>query len=122
MVCLTGFMGSGKSTVGRLLAAQLAWHFYDLDTEIERHAGSPISQVFVNSIRSDCPATSRLTFVSRVAANPCEWPKKFWRLGFLVLRPVCSRAEIFRGHRLPEQSLNRSPDYDFAPALKCAPI
>jgi shikimate kinase len=46
MVCLTGFMGSGKSTVGRLLAAQLAWHFVDLDTEIERHTGMPISQIF----------------------------------------------------------------------------
>jgi shikimate kinase len=46
MVCLTGFMGSGKSTVGRQLAAQLAWHFVDLDTEIERHTGSPISQIF----------------------------------------------------------------------------
>jgi len=46
MVCLTGFMGSGKSTVGRLLAAQLAWHFLDLDTEIERLTGLPISQIF----------------------------------------------------------------------------
>ena len=46
MVCLTGFMGSGKSTVGRLLAAQLAWHFSDLDAEIERHTGLPISQIF----------------------------------------------------------------------------
>ncbi len=46
LLCLTGFMGSGKSTVGRLLAAQLAWHFVDLDSEIERHAGLPISQIF----------------------------------------------------------------------------
>jgi shikimate kinase len=46
MVCLTGFMGSGKSTVGRLLAAQLAWHFVDLDNEIERHTGLPIAQIF----------------------------------------------------------------------------
>ena len=46
MVCLTGFMGSGKSTVGRLLAAQLAWHFVDLDAEIERHTGLAISQIF----------------------------------------------------------------------------
>ena len=46
MVCLTGFMGSGKSTVGRLLAARLAWHFVDLDDEIERHTGLPISQIF----------------------------------------------------------------------------
>jgi len=46
LICLTGFMGSGKSTVGRLLAAQLAWHFVDLDVEIERHAGLPIPQIF----------------------------------------------------------------------------
>src|SRR6202049_3641743 len=46
MVCLTGFMGSGKSTVGRLLAAQLAWHFTDLDSEIERNTGLQISQIF----------------------------------------------------------------------------
>jgi shikimate kinase len=46
MVCLTGFMGSGKSTVGRLLAAQLAWRFIDLDSDIERHTGFPISQIF----------------------------------------------------------------------------
>jgi shikimate kinase len=46
VLCLTGFMGSGKSTVGRLLAAQLAWHFVDLDSEIERETGMQISQIF----------------------------------------------------------------------------
>ena len=46
MVCLTGFMGSGKSTVGRLLAAQLVWYFVDLDAEIERLTGLPLSQIF----------------------------------------------------------------------------
>jgi shikimate kinase len=39
-------MGSGKSTVGRLLAAQLAWHFADLDEEIEAESGLSISQIF----------------------------------------------------------------------------
>ncbi|HET6142933.1 MAG TPA: shikimate kinase [Candidatus Acidoferrales bacterium] len=47
MVCLTGFMGSGKSTIGRLLAAQLAWRFIDLDAEIERESGISISQIFL---------------------------------------------------------------------------
>src|SRR6202166_4028997 len=46
VVCLTGFMGSGKSTVGRMLAAQLAWRFADLDAEIERESGVSISQIF----------------------------------------------------------------------------
>ena len=46
VVCLTGFMGSGKSTVSRMLAAQLAWHFVDLDAEIESESGLSISQIF----------------------------------------------------------------------------
>jgi len=46
VVCLTGFMGSGKSTIGRLLAAQLAWHFADLDEEIEKSCGLSVSQIF----------------------------------------------------------------------------
>ena len=40
VVCLTGFMGSGKSTVGRMLAAQLAWRFADLDAEIRKIVGA----------------------------------------------------------------------------------
>lgn len=39
-------MGSGKTTVGKLLAAQLAWRFVDLDEEIERNVGLPISDIF----------------------------------------------------------------------------
>ena len=42
-------MGSGKTTVGKLLAAQLAWRFVDLDEEIERHAGLPIAEIFSRS-------------------------------------------------------------------------
>jgi len=43
---LVGFMGSGKSTVGRSLAATLKWDFVDLDDEIEREAGSKIAEIF----------------------------------------------------------------------------
>jgi shikimate kinase len=39
-------MGSGKTTVGRFLAAQLAWRFVDLDEEIEQQAGQSITQIF----------------------------------------------------------------------------
>jgi len=46
LACLVGFMGSGKTTVGRLLAAQLAWHFLDLDQQIEEQAGLTVSEIF----------------------------------------------------------------------------
>ncbi len=45
-IYLTGFMGSGKSTVGRALSAELGCDFYDLDAEIEHHAGKGISSLF----------------------------------------------------------------------------
>lgn len=43
---LLGFMGSGKSTVGRLLAQRLGWHFCDLDHRIEAAAGATIAAIF----------------------------------------------------------------------------
>lgn len=45
-IYLVGFMGSGKSTVGRVLADELGWSFFDLDDEIEGVAGSSISEIF----------------------------------------------------------------------------
>ena len=45
-IYVVGFMGCGKSTVGRLLAERLGWDFKDLDDEIERLAGKPISRIF----------------------------------------------------------------------------
>jgi len=46
LVCLAGFMGSGKSTVGRLLAQQRGWRFVDLDERIEAQSGLRIAEIF----------------------------------------------------------------------------
>src|SRR6185312_7455841 len=43
---LVGFMGSGKSTVGRLLAQRLGWSFFDLDHEIEAAENVTVAQLF----------------------------------------------------------------------------
>jgi shikimate kinase len=45
-VALTGFMGSGKTTVGRELAARLEWEFVDLDTVIEATEQQTIQEIF----------------------------------------------------------------------------
>lgn len=46
-IVLTGFMGSGKTTVGPLVARKLGWRFIDVDDVIEAEAGMPISAIFL---------------------------------------------------------------------------
>ncbi len=46
VIVLTGPMGSGKTSVGRLLAARLGWEFVDLDHLVEQAAGSCINDLF----------------------------------------------------------------------------
>ena len=43
---LVGFMGSGKNTVGRLLARRLGWDFVDLDAHIEARERQTIPEIF----------------------------------------------------------------------------
>jgi shikimate kinase len=45
-IVLTGFMGTGKSEVGKLLSERLRWPFYDTDDIIERDIGMKIPEVF----------------------------------------------------------------------------
>ncbi len=45
-IVLMGFMGTGKSTVGRKLAARLGMKFLDMDTLIEERTGKPIPRIF----------------------------------------------------------------------------
>jgi shikimate kinase len=45
-IYLVGFMGCGKSTVGRALADELGWRFLDLDADIEKAQGMSIAEIF----------------------------------------------------------------------------
>ena len=45
-IALTGFMGTGKSTVGRRLARDLGLKFLDIDDLIEKEAGLPVKEIF----------------------------------------------------------------------------
>jgi shikimate kinase len=45
-IMLVGFMGTGKTTVGRMLAEQTKWNFIDTDQWIEEKAAMSIPEIF----------------------------------------------------------------------------
>jgi shikimate kinase len=45
-IFLVGFMATGKTTVGRILAARLGWTLVDLDEVIVSEAGQPVTRIF----------------------------------------------------------------------------
>jgi shikimate kinase/3-dehydroquinate synthase len=47
-IVLTGFMGTGKSAVGRVVARRLGWEFIDMDNAIVLRAGKPIPRIFAD--------------------------------------------------------------------------
>jgi shikimate kinase len=49
LIFLTGFMGSGKSTIGPILANALGWDFVDIDKTIERKANQGITEIFASN-------------------------------------------------------------------------
>ena len=48
-IFITGFSGSGKTSVGRTAASRLGWQFVDTDDLIVKRVGKPISEVFAQS-------------------------------------------------------------------------
>lgn len=45
-IILCGFMGTGKTTIGKIVAARLNWAFADTDQVIEKRQGQPVAAIF----------------------------------------------------------------------------
>jgi shikimate kinase len=58
-IVLVGFMGTGKTSVGRRLADALGLEFLDMDHVIEQRAGKPISRIFAEDGESHFRALER---------------------------------------------------------------
>jgi len=67
-IVLTGFMGSGKSTVGPLVARRLGWSFVDVDDVIEAEAGVAIAEIFAKHGEAHFRALEHAT-IARLCAE-----------------------------------------------------
>jgi shikimate kinase len=68
---LVGFMGTGKSTVGRQVAKQLGFQFLDSDHEIERGQGKAVSKIFSEEGEARFRALEREFIESGHPADRC---------------------------------------------------
>jgi shikimate kinase len=143
-IALIGFMGSGKSTVGRMLAARLGFDFADTDQLVESLVGLPVREIFrlkgepffrdmEGKVIADCfEAENRVlatggglwlneTNRERLLANAwCVWlkvtPQKSWERvrHNLAERPLLSAAPD-PFRKVEELILAREPVYSLAP-------
>ncbi len=91
-IFLTGFSGSGKTTVGRMAARLLGWAFVDLDEQIERAAGTTIEQIFA---RHGEPHFRRLE--SDMLAAACERDRQVVSTGGGIVVDWRNRRAMERG-------------------------
>ena len=68
-VCvLVGAPGSGKTTVGQALATALGVEFHDTDADIERLAGKPIPEIFIDEGEAHFRALERSAVAAALAS------------------------------------------------------
>ena len=70
IVYLVGMPGAGKTVVGRELAGTLGVPFIDLDAEIEREAGKPVSQIFADEGEAAFRAMEAAALVKAGTSDP----------------------------------------------------
>lgn len=86
-IVLIGFMGTGKSAVGRVLARRTSFRHLDTDTEIERLAGKTIPQVFQEDGEEAFRARETALLMALAGAPREEGPLVLSTGGGTPLRP-----------------------------------
>jgi shikimate kinase len=111
-ISLVGMPGSGKSTVGRHLARQLACRFVDSDTEIEHRIGMPIRDFFAAEGEDKFRDVEQDVIDELTAPNQAPGGLVLATGGGAVLRPsnrdaLHSRTHVFYLRSTPEELFRR---------------
>ena len=101
---LTGFMGAGKSTVGRLLASRLDWSFLDLDAHLEARTGATIPQLFERHGEAHFRRLESSALASALGQLPHR-PRPRRRRARSPHQPPPPRANPRHPHHLPRRPL-----------------
>ena len=105
-IVLTGFMGSGKTSVGRVLAERLGWRFLDLDAEIERRNGRTVPQVFAESGESHfrhLETAALAGLLGRWSTCPHLWRHCWTAASWMMLAPAPRAGRCWPRRRLALQ-------------------
>jgi shikimate kinase len=114
-IILTGFMGTGKTAVGKLLAEKLGYDFFDTDTFIETRHGRTIPQIFAQSGEAAFRVMEREVTLKLAGREGLVISTG----GHLMLDPI-NAAELMRNGRVfcltanPEEILARLSKGNFA--------
>jgi shikimate kinase len=95
-VFLVGFMGAGKTSVGKALAQRLHWFFLDLDSEIEQRCQRRIDEIFRESGDAGFREAERAALRHLVTSLPRRRPVVV-ALGGGAYVPQ-DNCELLRGH------------------------
>jgi shikimate kinase len=115
LIYLTGFMGAGKTTVGKKLASHLKYNFIDLDQQVEKETGKSIALLFEEGENRFRETETHIlkktlnienTVVATGGGTPCFNDNMNWMNdnGFTVYLKLTT-GSLF--HRLAESKQNR---------------
>jgi shikimate kinase len=120
-IFLIGFSGSGKSTIGPLIAKELHYEFFDTDSMIEKVSGKSINDIFLNDGE---PAFRKLESASIKKIGKDKVFNKVIALGGGAFESDQNRKLILETGIVvylkctPELIIKRLADFDDRPLLK----
>ena len=117
-IFLIGYMGSGKTTIGKKLAARLGYSFIDMDTHIEEKQFKSVNQIFADlgeqefrKMEQDClheVAEFEHTIISTGGGAPCYFDNmEFMNAHGLTVYLKLTPTEL--ANRLENSKANKRP-------------